>query len=286
MTIRARSDGERPVSRERREVIRAAGAVTLSGVAAAVLSPTAPASAQGRAGGDLDGGPLGARLQGAQHFGLTVQNMDRAFEFYTEVLGGTEVMRDGDFHGEPIHNTLLLDQEIIAHEKAVDPRTIGVPDLKGGMQRLDVRFVQFDNFVLELLQYRRAEEPMGGGASWAEPRDHMSPAYPRSMHICFHLRDEVSFEKFVADLEAECARRGMTQVRANRTVTVTTEEQRRAAPASANANKIKEGKSNGWALIYCKGPEGEQLEFVQALDPVRQTFRQALDTRRKMQSEG
>ena len=24
---------------------------------------------------------LGARLQGAQHFGLTVQNMDRAFEF-------------------------------------------------------------------------------------------------------------------------------------------------------------------------------------------------------------
>ena len=50
-------------------------------------------------------GPLGARLQGVQHFGLTVQNMDRAFEFYTEVLGGTEVMRDGDFHGERIHNT-------------------------------------------------------------------------------------------------------------------------------------------------------------------------------------
>jgi hypothetical protein len=23
--------------------------------------------------------------------------MDRAFEFYTEVLGGTEIMRDGDF---------------------------------------------------------------------------------------------------------------------------------------------------------------------------------------------
>ncbi len=47
-----------------------------------------------------------------QHFGLTVQNMDRAFEFYTEVLGGTEIMRDGNFQGERIHNTLLTDQEI------------------------------------------------------------------------------------------------------------------------------------------------------------------------------
>src|SRR5262249_57376673 len=50
--------------------------------------------------GDRNNAALGARLQGVQHFGLTVQNMDRAFEFYTEVLGGNEVMRDGEFHGE------------------------------------------------------------------------------------------------------------------------------------------------------------------------------------------
>ena len=50
---------------------------------------------------------LGSRIRGVQHFGVTVQNMNRAFEFYTEVLGGTEIMRDGDFYGEPIHNTLL-----------------------------------------------------------------------------------------------------------------------------------------------------------------------------------
>ena len=147
---------------------------------------------------------------------LTVQNMDRAFEFYTEVLGGTEVMRDGDFQGEQIHNTLLTDQEIVARERQVNPRTIGVPDLRGGAQRLDVRFIQFDNVVIELLQYRDAEQPMGSGDSFAEPRDHMSPAYPRSMHICFYIRDDVDFNKFIHDLEAESARRGMTQVRANR----------------------------------------------------------------------
>jgi hypothetical protein len=138
-----------------------------------------------------------------------------------------------------------------------------------------VRFVQFDNVVIELLQYRDADQPQGSGESFAEPRDRMSPAYPRSMHICFHLRDDVDFDKFIVDLEAESARRGMTQVKANRVITVRTEDERRSAPRSANSNKIREGASNGWALIYCKGPEGEQLEFVQALDPVKQTFARA-----------
>jgi catechol 2,3-dioxygenase-like lactoylglutathione lyase family enzyme len=235
---------------------------------------------------DKDSVALGARLQGVQHFGVTVQNMDRAFEFYTEVLGGNEVMRDGDFQGETIHNTLLTDQEIVARERKVDPRTIGVPDLRGGDQRLDVRFVQFDNVVIELLQYRDAGQPMGNGDSWAEPRDHMSPAYPRSMHICFYIRDDVDFNRFIRDLEAESERRGMSQVKANRVITVTSERERRAAPLETNTNKITAGKSNGWALIYCKGPEGEQLEFVQALGPVKKTFQDALETRRRMLLEG
>lgn len=274
---------------DRRDVMRAAGAMMVGGVGAAALIASSSASAQKEpipAARSRDEAPLGRRLQGVQHFGVTVQNMDRAFEFYTEVLGGNEVMRDGDFHGDPIHNTILAHEEIIAHERKVDPRTIGVPDLRGGSQRLDVRFVQFDNVVIELLQYRDATQPMGSGDSWAEPREHMSPAYPRSMHICFYIRDDVDFDKFIHDLEAEAARRGMTQVKANRTTTVTTEEQRKAAPISANTIKIREGKSNGWSLIYCIGPEGEQLEFVQALAPVKQTFKEALETRNRMLERG
>ena len=200
--------------------------------------------------------------------------MERAFAFYTEVLGGTEVMRDGDFHGERIHNTLLTDQEIEARERQVDPRTLGIPDLRGGAQRLDVRFIQFDNVVIELLKYRNAEQTAAGAGTFAEPLDHMSPAFPRMMHICFHIRDDVDFNQFIGDLEAESARRGMTQVRANRVVTVTSEGARRAAPKEANSNGITEGRSAGWRLIYCKGCEGEQLEFVQALGPVKQTIRQ------------
>lgn len=255
----------------------ATGAAMVGGLTAAASTSPSP----GTSLGTPQNAPLGARLQGVQHFGLTVQNMDRAFEFYTEVLGGTEIMRDGDFQGERIHNTLLTDQEIEARERQVNPRTMGVPDLRSGAQRLDVRFIQFDNVVIELLQYRDAEQPAGSGASFAEPLDHMSPAFPRMMHICFHIRDDVDFNKFIADLEAESARRGMTQVRANRIITVGSEKERLAAPIEANSNSITEGQSNGWTLIYCKGPEGEQLEFVQALGPVKQVFDSAREARQK-----
>lgn len=104
------------------------------------------------------------------------------------------------------------------------------------------------------------------------------------MHICFHIRDEVDFNKFIADLEAESARRGMLQVKANRVITVTSEQERKAAPIEANSNGITEGRSNGWRLICCRGPEGEQLEFVQALGSVKRIFDDALEARRKIVS--
>lgn len=267
-----------PIDSSRRHTLLGAGAMTLAAVVPPALAQAAGTTA---APGDRNRAPLGARLQGVQHFGLTVQNMDRAFAFYTEVLGGTEVMRDGDFQGERIQNTLLADEDILARELRVNPRTRGIPDLRSGAQRLDVRFIQFDNVVIELLQYRDAAQPMGSGDSFAEPRDPMSPAYPRSMHICFHIRDDVDFNVFIRDLEAESARRGMSQVKANRVVTVNTEAQRRAAPLEANSNGITEGRSSGWRLIYAKGPEGEQLEFVQALGPVKAVFDQALAARRR-----
>jgi len=267
----------------RRGVLQSAGAAIVGSLAASALPSAFAQGGSAKAGTGASGSPgsIGGRLRGVQHFGLTVQNMDRAFEFYTEVLGGTEVMRDGDFHGERIHNTLLTDQVIEANERRVNPLTMGIPDLRSGAQRLDVRFIQFDNVVIELLQYREADQPMGSAKSFAEPLEHMSPAFPRMMHICFHVRDDVDFNKFIADLEAESARRGMTQVRANRTIRVMTEADRKAAPRSANTNRVTAEPSNGWELIYCKGPEGEQLEFVKALGPVKQRFSEALAKRQQ-----
>jgi catechol 2,3-dioxygenase-like lactoylglutathione lyase family enzyme len=260
----------------RRELLRTAGMTAMSGLAVSALAaaPAMAAPAVGR-------GALGARLQGVQHFGLTVQNMDRAFEFYTQVLGGTEIMRDGDFQGDVIHNTLLLTEELSAARRQVNPRTVGIPDLRGGAQRLDVRFVQFDNVVIELLQYRDSSQPQGSGASFAPPSELTSPAYPRSMHICFYIREDVDFNEFVRDLEAESAKRGMTQVKANRIVASRSEQERLQAPLNSMTNRITSGQSDGWTLIYAKGPEGEQLEFVQVRGHAKQVFGNAYETRRR-----
>src|SRR5262250_2729239 len=106
------------IDTRRRQLVAAVGTLALSAAASRAAGQSQNAGAPG-AGSTRSGGSLGARLQGVQHFGLTVQNMNRAFEFYTEVLGGNEVMRDGDFHGEKIHNTIMTDQEILAREIGV-----------------------------------------------------------------------------------------------------------------------------------------------------------------------
>lgn len=263
----------------RREVLRTTTAMAVAGLARPGLAVTKAISQGGNSVSSRDNASLGNRILGFQHFGMTVQNMNRAFEFYTEVLGGTEIMRDGDFHGDRIHNTLMLNDELEALAQSVAPATLGVPDLRGGQQRLDVRFIQFDNMVLELLHYRDSNQVEGNGAAWAPPHTMRSPAYPRSLHLCFHLRDDIDFNKFVSDLEAESSRRGMLNVRVNRIVSVRTEEERKHTPLETMSNKITEGKSNGWALIYARGPEGEALEFVQALGPVKQIFDSSFQTR-------
>lgn len=108
-----------------------------------------------------------------------------------------------------------------------------------------------------------------------------SPAYPSSAHICFYVQDDVDFDQFIHDLEAEAGRRGMTNVKANRTKAFASDAERMKAPRETNTIKIREGSSNGWSLMYCKGPEGEQLEFVQVLGPVKQTFDGALEKRQR-----
>ena len=234
-----------------------------------------PAPARGR-------GALGARLQGVQHIGVTVQNMDRAHVFYTEVLGGTEIMRDGDFQGDVIHNTLLLNEELDARQRGVNPISLGVPDLRGGAQRLDVRFIQFDNVVIELLQYRDSAQPQGSGNSFAPPQAFTSPAFPKSMHVCFYVREDVDFNQFIHDLEAEAARRGMQNVKANRIVASGSEQAGQQAPLDTLTNRITSGKSDGWTLIYAKGPEGEQLEFVPVRGQAKRVFGAALEARGRM----
>ncbi|MDX3772492.1 VOC family protein [Chromatiaceae bacterium AAb-1] len=236
--------------------------------AAILLSIAAPAYAQSP-------NSVAASMDGVQHFGITVKNIDRAHKFYTEVLGGTEVMQDGDFQGDQIHNTLMQIDELNAKERGVNPRSIGVPNLRSGDQRLDVVFIQFKNVVIELLQYRDAEQQPWTEGTFAPAHENTAPSFPTNMHVSFQIREDIDFDKFIADLEKASKARGMNNVRCNRNVLVTSENERINAPVAGNALEITSGKSDGWALAYCKGPEGEQLEFNQVKAPVKQLFEKA-----------
>jgi Glyoxalase/Bleomycin resistance protein/Dioxygenase superfamily len=82
-------DTHHPTSPERRDALRLAGATAVALAASTLPTSSATVQASSTSSGSRDAAPLG----GVQHFGVAVPNLDRAFEFYTEVLGGTEVMR-------------------------------------------------------------------------------------------------------------------------------------------------------------------------------------------------
>lgn len=234
---------------------------------------------------------LSKQLRGIQHFGITVEDMGKALEFYTEVLGGKIIIAQAGLAGDTMHNTLLQKEEIEAIEKGIDPKTIGVPNLRDGEENLDVAFIQFDNCVIELLQYREASAKPEGAVAFKAKNPHSSPAFVNSMHVSFHLKDDVDVDEFVKNLEAECEKRGMDQVRCNRIVRVKSEAERKNTDLKYNACKLMDtpeqayGDLDGWTLVYCKGPNGEQVEFNQVLRKAKTLFETAQEEFKKARAE-
>jgi catechol 2,3-dioxygenase-like lactoylglutathione lyase family enzyme/ketosteroid isomerase-like protein len=224
-------------------------------------------------------------LQGVQHFGFTVDDMDESIEFYTEVLGGKLALSGDGFTGEVLHNTLFQKEDLEAISRGVDPKTLLVPNIRDGTQEsLDVRFISFGNTCVELIHFRDAHlSPRA--PNWG-PRLPSGVAPTNASHLSFHVKDDVDLNLFAKALEEECQRRGMTQVVCNRIIHVESEAERRAVALKYNANKFwndpdyfVEGHSDsnfgdflGWSLFYCKGPNGEQLEFNQVTRKARTEF--------------
>lgn len=182
------------------------------------------------------------------HFGITVSNMNRSIQFYTEILGGKLITTGNGFSGAEIQLSLLQ------HE--IETNQPSTPNLNGEYQ-LDVAFIQFSNVVIELLRYH---SPSPEDLTFpATPVATSSPAVPNAMHVCFQVRPDVDFQEFHRSIERESHALGMTQVKCNPIFSV-----------------VNPGSDfDGWNLIYCKGPDGEQLEFVQVLRRAQEVFSEA-----------
>lgn len=216
------------------------------------------------------------QVQGVQHVGITVENFERSIEFYTEVLGGVVVYRRDGFVHEVMQHTLFQKEELAAQAAGLHPRTLGVPDIRdGSREAMDICFISFGNLVVELLHIR------GGDQSPTDPNLMGSlpsiVSYTTTMHLSFHVKDDVDLSAFARQLEEEAARRGFTNVKCNRVIHVNSPEERDKVDLRYYSNKfwndpsafiagysdLDFGKFEGWSLVYAKGPSGEQLEFNQ-----------------------
>ncbi len=230
---------------------------------------------------------LGHLLSGIHHVGVTVNDLAKSLEFYVEVLGGKLALSGDGFAGEALHNTLFQRECLDAAERGVAARKFGVAAVKDGAELLDVRMISFGSTLVELLHFRDSKLPTSGPGV-LEPRVPSSVGFNSAVHICFAVKEDIDLNQFALDFEAECRARRIV-VSCNRTVEVSSEAERRAAPARSAASKFwndprypTEGVSDdqfgdflGLGFFYCKGPNGEQIEFAQATRKVKTQLRQA-----------
>jgi catechol 2,3-dioxygenase-like lactoylglutathione lyase family enzyme len=233
---------------------------------------------------------LGEYLYGVQHTGITVENLERSIEFYTEILGGVIVYKRDSFVHEVMQHTLFQKEELDAIAQNLHPRTLGVVDIKdGNAEAMDICFISFGNLVVELIHFRNANgKPSDPNILGTVPT---IVTYTNSMHLSFHVKDNVDLSVFAKSLEEECEKRGFNNVQCNRVIHVKSPEDRKKLALKYYANKfwneadsfiegysdLDFGKFEGWSLVYCKGPSGEQLEFNQVRLKAKELFTEAKD---------
>lgn len=234
---------------------------------------------------------FGHLLQGVQHVGVTVEDMAKSLEFYTEVLGGKLVVGESELVGDVMQNTLFQKEELDAIALGIDPQTLDIPQFSSSKEEaLDVKFISFGNVVVELLYIREAGN---ANAPYSLVKSHPSHiGHVNAMHISFNVKEGIDLNLFAKNFEEECHRRGMTNVVCNRIVRVRSEAERKAVALRYNSMKfwnepdsIAAGEPEidwshdpmeGWSLFYSKGPNGEQLEFNQVTRKVKTRFQEAM----------
>jgi alkylhydroperoxidase/carboxymuconolactone decarboxylase family protein YurZ/limonene-1,2-epoxide hydrolase/catechol 2,3-dioxygenase-like lactoylglutathione lyase family enzyme len=234
---------------------------------------------------------LGNLLQGVQHVGVTVSNMAKSLEFYTEVLGGKLVVEESELVGDVIQNTLFQKEELDASSQGINPNSLDIPLLRSGKEdALDVKFISFGNTVVELLYVREAGNKNASHSSMGSNPSNVG--HVNAMHISFNVKEGIDLNLFAKMLEEESQKRGITNVVCNRIIKVKSEAERKAVALKYNSFKfwnesesLEPGEESidwsndpmeGWSLFYCKGPNGEQLEFNQVTRKVKNKFKEAM----------
>ena len=223
-----------------------------------------------------------------QHVGVTTSNLTRSVLFYTEIMGGVEVEYAGGdgWKGDDVYQLLMQYALMEGPSTAQWAANLSA----NGPDTLSARYISFGTMVVELLDYyseeatlQRAMQNVSTVASSTFPKfssSNAAPSVAQNMHFSFNVRTDRDLNEFVNSLEAQAHAYGYSEVVCNRLVTVPTgpdgQPDYSQVPLTDNSYVVTTGNFKGWHLAYCKGPDGEQLEFNQVADAATVDFDQAL----------
>lgn len=224
-----------------------------------------------------------------QHVGITTSNLTRSVEFYTNIMGGVEVLKAGGdgWKGDDVYQ-LLMQAALV---KGGVAETWAANISAHGPESMSARYVAFDSMVIELLDYFSEEAALqrslakeqiadqlahDGPFPTFSPTTRLAPSVAWNMHIAFHVRSDVDPNDFVEELERQSHAAGFDNVLCNRKVPVPVGADGKAdvsnTPKTADSYLVDSGGFKGWSLSYCKGPDGEQLEFNRVKDAAYEDF--------------
>ena len=220
--------------------------------------------------------------QAIQHVGVTTSNLSKSVAFYTNVMGGVEVLSAGGdgWRGDNVYQ-LLMQAALI---RGGDAASFAANLSAAGSSTLDARYVSFGSMIVELLDYHSDEAVLQRSLFPKFSDSNVAPSVAGNMHISFNVRPEKNLNEFVVALEKSAHAQGYNEVICNRLVPVkknklTGRPVVKGIPVTDNSFEVKgDVPFQGWSLAYCKGPDGEQLEFNLVKGKAKTLFDDALRT--------
>lgn len=207
-------------------------------------------------------------------------------------MGGVMVTGAGGdgWKGDDVYQLLMQAALVRGGEAATFAANLSA----AGPDVLNARYVAFDSMVIELLDYKSEEARLQTVLAASDRRvpgpnafpkfsaSNVAPSVAHNMHVAFNVRPTLDLNAFVTALEAASHAAGFTNVLCNRLVPVPVGPDGRAevssVPLRDDSYTVTDGAFEGWSLAYCKGPDGEQLEFNAVRDRAAAEFLQARTT--------
>ena len=177
-----------------------------------------------------------------------------------------------------MHNLLFQLDEM--NSKDGDHRLSTTEFLISAAVKIISTFVLFSSAIrTELLHFRGAEKE--GVPTHPTSLSQSSCVGFGNVHMSFHVKSDVDMTEFANKLVEESHKKGLTEVAINRKIDVESRDELDKAPASYAMTEFP-GSFEGWALIYAKGPNGEQLEFNQVRSVCKENFKKAMEQYNKL----